>query len=50
MAKPGDKYYKASEEFPTYYKEGGLIPGSTIAINFNKTRSKNHIIFMKLWI
>ena len=45
MAKPGDKYYKASEEFPTYYKDGGLIPGSTIAANFNKTRSKKSYNF-----
>jgi hypothetical protein len=42
---PGDKYYKASEQFPTYYKEGGLIPGSTIATNFNKTRSKTSYNF-----
>ena len=41
----GDKYYKASEQFPTYYKDGGLIPGSTIATNFNKTRSKTSYNF-----
>ena len=40
MRVPGDKYYRASEHFPTYYKEGGLIPGSTIAINYNKTQSR----------
>ena len=40
MRSPGDKYYRTSEQFPTYYKEGGLIPGSTIAINYNKTQSK----------
>ena len=45
LRNPGDKYYKASEEFPTYYKDGGLIPGSTIAINFNKTRSKTSYNF-----
>jgi hypothetical protein len=45
MRNPGDKYYKASEQFPTYYKEGGLIPGSTIAINYNKTRSKKSYNF-----
>ena len=42
---PGDKYYKASEQFPTYYKDGGLIPGSTIATNYNKTRSKTSYNF-----
>ena len=45
MRNPGDKYYKASEQFPTYYKDGGLIPGSTIAINYNKTRSKKSYNF-----
>jgi hypothetical protein len=45
LRNPGDKYYKASEQFPTYYKDGGLIPGSTIAINFNKTRSKTSYNF-----
>ena len=37
---PGDKHYRASEQFPTYYKEGGLIPGSTNIINYNKTQSR----------
>ena len=37
---PGDKHYRASEHFPTYYKEGGLIPGSTNIINYNKTQSR----------
>ena len=36
----GDKCYRTSEQFPTYYKEGGLIPGSTNSINYNKTQSK----------
>ena len=45
MRNPGDKYYKASEQFPTYYKEGGLIPGSTNVINYNKTRSKKSYNF-----
>ena len=40
MRIPGDKYYKESEHFPTYYKEGGLIPGSTNVINYNKTQSR----------
>ena len=40
MRSPGDKFYRTSEQFPTYYKEGGLIPGSTIATNYNKTQSK----------
>ncbi len=42
---PGDKYYKCSEHFPTYYKEGGLIPGSTIGINYNKTQSRKEYNF-----
>lgn len=37
---PGDKYYKASEHLSNYFKEGGLIPGSTNNINFNKTQTK----------
>ena len=37
---PGDKYYRTSEQFPAFFKEGGLIPGSTIGINYNKTQSK----------
>ena len=45
MRNPGDKYYKVSEHFPSYYKDGGLIPGSTIATNFNKTRSKTSYNF-----
>ena len=45
MRNPGDKYYKASEQFPTYYRDGGLIPGSTIALNYNKTRSKTSYNF-----
>ena len=45
MRNPGDKFYKASEQFPTYYKDGGLIPGSTIALNFNKTKSKKSYNF-----
>ena len=40
MRVPGDKYYRTSEQFPTYYKEGGLIPGSTNSINYNKTQSR----------
>ena len=42
---PGDKYYKCSEHFPTYFKEGGLIPGSTNAINYNKTQSRKEYNF-----
>ena len=45
MRNPGDKFYKASEQFPTYYRDGGLIPGSTIAMNFNKTKSKTSYNF-----
>lgn len=40
MRVPGDKFYRKAEEFPTYYKEGGLIPGSTNRLNFNKTQSR----------
>ncbi|MBQ2137642.1 MAG: hypothetical protein II430_06870, partial [Selenomonas sp.] len=40
LRSPGDKYYRTVEQFPTYYKEGGLIPGSNIANNFNKTQNK----------
>ena len=40
MRVPGDKFYRTSEQFPTYYKEGGLIPGSTNSINYNKTQSR----------
>jgi len=45
MRNPGDKFYKTSEQFPTYYRDGGLIPGSTIAMNFNKTKSKTSYNF-----
>ena len=34
---PGDKYYKASEHLSNFFREGGLVPGSTNTINFNKT-------------
>ena len=37
---PGDKYYKLSEQFPRFFHDGGLIPGSTNRINYNKTQSK----------
>lgn len=37
---PGDKYYKASEHLSNFFREGGLVPGSTNTINFNKTQSK----------
>lgn len=40
MRSPGDKFYRTSEQFPNYFKEGGLIPGSTNSINFNKTQSR----------
>jgi len=40
MRSPGDKCYRTSEQFPTYYKEGGLIPGSTNVINYNKAQSR----------
>ena len=40
MRVPGDKFYRLSEHFPNYYKEGGLITGSTNAINYNKTQSR----------
>lgn len=37
---PGDKYYKASEHLSNFFKEGGLIPGSTNIMNYNKTQSR----------
>ena len=42
---PGDKNYKTSEQFPQFYKEGGLIPGSTNTINYNKTQNKKEYNF-----
>ena len=45
MRVPGDKFYRLSEHFPTYYKEGGLIPGSTNVINYNKTQSRKSYNF-----
>ena len=55
MRIPGDKYYRLSEHFPNYYKDGGLIPGSTNVINYNKTQSRKAYNFYetldrnKLW-
>jgi hypothetical protein len=40
MRVPGDKFYRTSEQYATYFKDGGLIPGSTNTLNLNKTRSK----------
>lgn len=40
MRNPGDKFYKTSEQFPNFFKEGGLIVGSTNTENFNKTQSR----------
>lgn len=40
MRIPGDKFYRTSEQFPNYYKEGGLITGSTNVTNYNKTQSR----------
>ena len=37
LCKPGDKNYNCVENSPDFYKEGGLIPGSTNRINFRKT-------------
>ena len=37
---PGDKFYKASEHTNGFFKEGGLIVGSTNRINYNKTQCK----------
>ena len=37
---PGDKSYKASEHISNFFKEGGLIVGSTNVMNYNKTQSK----------
>lgn len=37
---PGDKCYRVSEYLNGFFKDGGLIVGSTNRINFNKTYSK----------
>ena len=37
---PGDKDYKCVENSPDFFKEGGLIVGSTNKINYNKTTRK----------
>ena len=34
---PGDKNYKCVENSPDFFKDGGLIVGSTNRINYNKT-------------
>jgi hypothetical protein len=36
---PGDKFYKNPEHLFNFYKEGGLIPGSTNTINNKRTVS-----------
>ena len=37
---PGDKNYKCVENSPDFFKEGGLIVGSTNRMNYNKTTRK----------
>jgi len=37
---PGDKTYKNVDNSPGFFKEGGLIVGSTNRINYNKTTKK----------
>ena len=39
-ANPGDKNYKCVENSPDFFKDGGLIVGSTNRINYNKTTRK----------
>lgn len=40
FAAPGDKFYKNPECTVDFFKEGGLIPGSTNTINYLKTVGK----------
>ncbi len=37
---PGDKNYKCVENSPDFFKDGGLIVGSTNRMNYNKTTRK----------
>ena len=37
---PGDKNYKCVDNSPDFFKDGGLIVGSTNRINYNKTTRK----------
>ena len=37
---PGDKNYKCVDNSPDFFKDGGLIIGSTNRINYNKTTRK----------
>ena len=44
---PGDKTYKCVENSPGFFKEGGLIVGSTNRMNYNKTTRKGDDNFYK---
>lgn len=46
---PGEKSYKNPEYSSDFFKEGGLIPGSTNIFNYCKTVStKNHFFYETL--
>ena len=45
LTNPGDKTYKCVENSPDFFKEGGLIVGSTNRMNYNKTTSKGNDTF-----
>ena len=40
ITNPGDKAYKCVDNSPDFFKEGGLIVGSTNRMNYNKTTRK----------
>jgi len=42
---PGDKSYKNPEYSSNFYQEGGLIPGSTNILSYNKTVSRKNFFF-----
>jgi len=47
---PGDKIYRNPECLPGFFKDRGLIVGSTNKTNYSKTVGKKAKIFMILWI
>lgn len=42
---PGEKSYKNPEYSNDFFKEGGLIPGSSNILTYNKTVSKKNYFF-----
>lgn len=45
VSAPGDKSYKNPEYSASFYKEGGLIPGSTNVFNYRKNVSRKNYYF-----